>query len=84
MSKSGKFILGALLGAGAAVLLTPITGKKARGSLRQAAEKRGLDVKAIQSKVESLWERGEELAKTVVPEAPAKRRSTRSKTKSKK
>jgi len=40
MSKSGKFLLGALLGAVAAVLLTPVAGKKARSALRAAAEKR--------------------------------------------
>ena len=81
MSKSGKFLLGALLGATAAVLLTPVTGKKARSSLRGLAEKKGLDTSAIQSKVESLLARGQELIQTVQPE---ERPKTRRKTKTKK
>jgi len=39
MSKSGKFLFGALLGAAAAALLTPIAGKKARQKLQKTAEK---------------------------------------------
>lgn len=84
MSKSGKFILGALLGATAAVLLTPVTGKKARSALRTTAVKKGLNVEAVQEKVQELLARGEELVKGAAPAAPAKRGSARSKTKSKK
>jgi len=84
MSKSGKFILGALLGAGAAILLTPVTGKKARGALRATAVKKGLDVEALQEKMEGLLSRGKDLAKTIMPAEPVERRSTKRKTKTKK
>lgn len=72
MSKSGKFLLGALLGAGAAVLLTPVTGKKARSSLRNLAEKKGLDAGALQSKAESLLARGAKLVQAIKQEEPPK------------
>lgn len=40
MAKTGKFILGAILGAAAAALLTPMTGSAARTELKKAAQKR--------------------------------------------
>ena len=43
MAKTGKFILGAVLGAAAAALLTPISGREARTGLKSAANKRGLN-----------------------------------------
>lgn len=43
MGKSGKFIFGALLGAAAAALLTPVAGREARTSLKKVANKRSLE-----------------------------------------
>ncbi len=40
MVKTGKFILGAVLGAAAAALLTPVTGSAVRAELKSAAQKR--------------------------------------------
>ena len=39
----GKFVFGALLGAAAAALLTPVAGKKARKKVADTAEKAGID-----------------------------------------
>ena len=40
MEKTGKFILGAVLGAAAAALLTPVDGRVARTELKKTVQKR--------------------------------------------
>lgn len=40
MAKTTKFLLGAILGAAAAALLTPVAGKQARAELKKIARKR--------------------------------------------
>ncbi|MBU2575993.1 YtxH domain-containing protein [Patescibacteria group bacterium] len=56
MSKSGKFVLGALLGAAAAALLTPIAGKKTRQKLQKTVEKVKSD-----ERVNQIIEKGSEI-----------------------
>ncbi|MEK7125339.1 MAG: hypothetical protein AAB880_00280 [Patescibacteria group bacterium] len=46
MAKTGKFIIGAILGAAAAALLTPLTGPAARAELKKAAQKQLKKTKA--------------------------------------
>lgn len=79
MSKSGKFLLGALLGAAAAVLLTPVAGKKARGSLKKMAVKQGLPLEAIEAKAEELLAKGKEAAASALPKKPVAPKKTKTK-----
>ncbi|OJI07629.1 hypothetical protein BK004_00895 [bacterium CG10_46_32] len=85
MAKSGKFLAGALIGAAAAALLTPIAGKKARKKMMEAASKAGLDRDAIEGAVGGIVEKGSKLlqqAKKEVAEQGSKATSG-SKTKTK-
>ena len=61
MGKSGKFIFGALLGAAAAALLTPVAGKKARKKVAQTAEKVGIDKEKIDQVVNQAKDFGSDL-----------------------
>ncbi len=61
MPKSSKFFLGALLGAAAVALLTPVTGKKARSVFSKAAKSAGIPTDKIKSAFDDLSEKGEEL-----------------------
>lgn len=71
MGKSGKFIFGALLGAAAAALLTPVAGKEARTSLKKVANKKSL---------EKIVGSGSDLVNTVLENIAAKpRRKTKPK-----
>jgi gas vesicle protein len=83
MGKSGKFMFGALLGAAAAALLTPVAGKKARKKVAETAEKAGVDKEKIEQVKKQAKELGGELldkAKEVAKERAASN-DTNSKTK---
>lgn len=49
-----KFVLGAILGAAAAALLTPVNGRKAREKLIKMGEDLGIDPDEVKKKVEDL------------------------------
>lgn len=71
MPKSGKFVLGAIIGAAAAALLTPVAGRQARASLKKVANK---------SSLEKLAGRGSDLVNTALKNiAPKPRRKTNTK-----
>ena len=71
MSKSGKFVLGAILGAAAAALLTPVAGREARKNFKKAANKTGF---------QKLAASGTDLVNTVLENfAPQPRRKTKAK-----
>jgi len=60
MGKS-KFLVGAILGAAAAALLTPVTGKKTRDSVKKAAKRVGVPTDGVAEAVNSIVEKGTEL-----------------------
>jgi len=60
MGKS-KFVAGALLGAVAALLLTPVTGKKTRASLKKAAKRAGVPTDRMEGAIDSIIEKGSEM-----------------------
>jgi len=76
MGKSKKFLAGALLGAAAAVLLTPVAGKKARKKVVEGLEKAGVDRETIAETVSAAVKKGSELLKQA-------KKQTASKTKTK-
>ncbi len=61
MGKSSKFLIGALLGAAAAALLTPVSGKRARGSALRAAKRAGVPTEKLEGALSDLVEKGGEL-----------------------
>jgi gas vesicle protein len=68
MGKS-KFIVGALLGAAAAALLTPVSGKGARTKVKKAALKVGLDTNKLESQVGQLAKQGKGIIGSVIQKA---------------
>jgi len=58
MGKSSKFLLGALLGAAAAALLTPVAGKRARAKVKQAAKQAGVPTGSLEDAVSKLVKKG--------------------------
>lgn len=77
-----KFILGAILGATAAALLTPVAGKKTRENLIKIGKDMGLDTDAIGEKARELKQeietRGADFIKAqtgITVKNPAKRRA---------
>ena len=87
MRKSGKFLAGALLGAAAAALLSPVTGKKARKKVIEAANKAGLDRERLEGMANAVMEKGSEFLREARQEVAHKRGegrgSSKTKTKSK-
>ncbi|MBI1961452.1 MAG: hypothetical protein HYS45_01985 [Parcubacteria group bacterium] len=86
MAKSGKFLAGALVGAAAAALLTPIAGKIARKKVMEAANKAGLDREKLEQAASAVMEKGSELLRQARKEALEKRgrkKAAGSKTKTK-
>ena len=78
MGKPGKFLVGALVGAAAAALLTPVTGKKARKKVAERLEKAGVDREKIEEAAGAARKIGRALLERAKKEAASK-----SKTKSK-
>lgn len=72
MAKS-KFILGAILGAAAAALLTPVTGRKAREKLVKLGEGMGFDSDIVKKKVDEFAREGA----AILQEAVGARRSAK-------
>ena len=83
MSKSSKFVLGAIIGAAAAALLTPVSGKKARDKVKSAAGRAGIDTKELEKKVKSLAQKGGRAIESAVAAVQEKAQGTKTKTKSK-
>ncbi|MBI2636906.1 MAG: YtxH domain-containing protein [Parcubacteria group bacterium] len=83
MVASKKFLAGALVGAAAAALLTPLTGKKARKKVAEAANRAGLDREKLEGALGAVVEKSSELLRTVREEAAEKRSGSKTKTKSK-
>ena len=83
MAKSGKFLAGALVGAAAVALLTPIAGKKARQKVMEAANKAGLDREKLEEVASAVMEKGSELLRQARKEVAQKRNRGSSKTKTK-
>lgn len=79
MGKTAKFIFGAIVGAAAAALLTPVTGKRARQEASKIAKKAGIDTDKLNSAADFLVKKSEQIFEKS-KEPPAKRR-TRAKTK---
>lgn len=73
MSKTGKFIAGAILGAAAAALLTPVSGKKARAKLKAGAQKAGLKTEKYEAKLQSLVDEGANLLQRLTAGAQEKK-----------
>jgi gas vesicle protein len=65
MGRPSKFIFGAVLGAVAAALITPVAGKKARTRLKQAAQKAGVDTKKLDKQIGGIIEKGGQLLREV-------------------
>lgn len=76
-------MVGALVGAAAAALLTPIAGKKARKKVVEAARKAGVDREALAAAADAVVEKGSEFLRQAREEVAQKKR-TGSKTKTKK
>ncbi len=86
MAKSGKFLAGALVGAAAAALLTPIVGKTARKKVMEAANKAGLDREKLEQAASAVMEKGSEFLRQAREEARerrARKKTAGSKTKTK-
>jgi len=83
MSKSSKFVLGALVGAVAAALLTPVSGKKARDKVKHTASKAGLDANKIEKRVHSLAKKGAEALGSLAAAAKSEVQETKTKNKRK-
>ena len=56
MSKTGKFIAGAILGAAATALLTPVSGKKVRAKINSTAKKAGFKTEKYEAKLQDIVE----------------------------
>jgi gas vesicle protein len=69
MSKSSKFLAGALLGAAAAALLSPVSGKSARNKVKKVAQKAGVDTKKLESNVNALAGKGKGVISSVIQKA---------------
>ena len=76
MSKSSKFFLGTLLGAAAGILLSPVSGKKAREKVKSKAKDYGIDLGKYSDKIESVLEKGGEILEKASSEkkSPTKRK----------
>lgn len=72
MSKTGKFIAGAILGAAAAALLTPVSGKKARAKINATAKKAGIDLGKYGVKIDKVVDAGSEILRQISQGAPNK------------
>lgn len=81
MPKSGKFLIGALVGAAAAALLTPVAGKKARQKLAEQAKKAGMDREKFEEVVETVAQKGSELLKQAQSSVGARKTKTKTKKK---
>ena len=79
MAKSGKFIAGALIGAAAAALLTPIAGKKARKKIMDAAKSAGFDAEKIDEFAQSAKKIGQRIIKEATKQAPESKTKNKSK-----
>ncbi len=60
MGKAAKFIFGAIIGAVATALLTPVSGKRAREQASKIAKKAGLDSKKLSSVADFVVKKGRE------------------------
>ncbi|MBI2050508.1 MAG: YtxH domain-containing protein [Parcubacteria group bacterium] len=79
MGKSGKFLAGALLGAAAAALLTPVAGKKARKKVAEGLEKAGVDREMVEETLRAAAKKGSDLLKQARKEVAASKTKTKSK-----
>ena len=72
--QKGKFLFGAALGAAAAALLTPVTGKKARQKMEKTAKKISQDDRfsKVMSKSEQIFDKAKTAAKEKI-EAESKK-----------
>lgn len=64
MSKTGKFFLGALLGATAAVLLTPLNGRQTRSGLKKIVKSNQGGIKKL---AEEITSKAEAILQTPAP-----------------
>ncbi|MEK7189003.1 MAG: hypothetical protein AAB671_00655 [Patescibacteria group bacterium] len=77
MGKSGKFLAGALLGAAAAALLSPVSGKAARKKVAEGLEKAGLDRAKAAVAASAAGKIGSELLKRARKEVAASKTKTK-------
>ena len=76
MGKSSKFVAGAVLGAVAAMLLTPVAGKKVREQVKKLAKRAGIDADALGKHAQQLVQAG---AKFAASASVAKQAKTKTK-----
>jgi gas vesicle protein len=81
MGKTAKFIFGAIVGATAAALLTPVTGKRARKEALKIAKKVGIDTDKLDSAADLLIKKGEEIFEKPKELVLKKKTSVKSKSK---
>jgi len=74
MSKTGKFIAGAILGAAATALLTPVSGKKVRAKINSTAKKAGFKTEKYEAKLQDIVEQGALLLRNLSEGRPARLR----------
>ncbi len=83
MSRTGKFIAGAILGAAATALLTPVSGKKMRAKINSSAKKAGIKTDKYEAKLQTIVEEGAAILQKLTAAAGSKKADGRSRKKKK-